>query len=549
MNRTARKLRDRSGPREQPGWVDGPCRARSPPPWWPAGWWCGLRWMLEPGKVRPLSGLPHIQAYRLSGDERTPQALWKRRPPVAEPGPEAMAVSSVFLFVSRPPSGFPRDHESRVMPGRRSMPAGGAGLWPRDSDVAMVAYRENITSSIAARTWAPASTDIVICEAIAGANIFPQPLRRGPRQRRRARSRPRKAINQVRKQPRSNAMLGVDIDYQAIGKREGSLIQRLKTTVNIEFSDFVAVFEALGDEARSLQVIDRSRSLAPDKPIRWVIASHPHFDHVGGLRTYLHVVNRHRQRDANRGWLANDSDSSASESGEQWESTRQSASRGNWGPMMGCRPWIRWPERARGGCCWRPWRPSSSTSRRTPMCAARTGDGTMHVRAPRVNDQRWATTASGRGRGRDGQGRPSSRALRSAPSSRALLRSGRGAPESRTCNCADRGSDVRTHEAGPACMVIRPECACHNRAADPCAYYSADVDVAARPPRRRRVLQLDDGRGEAIDVRDVRERLALEREGDHEHQNGHGRRVVHRSQALFTRSSAAASAAGSAVRA
>ena len=39
-----------------------------------------------------------------------------------------------------------------------------------------------------------------------------------------------------------------------------NLIQRLKTTVNIEFSDFVAVFEALGDEARSLQVIDRSRS-------------------------------------------------------------------------------------------------------------------------------------------------------------------------------------------------------------------------------------------------------------------------------------------------
>jgi len=31
-----------------------------------------------------------------------------------------------------------------------------------------------------------------------------------------------------------------------------NLIQRFKTTVNIEFSDFVAVFEALGDEARSL---------------------------------------------------------------------------------------------------------------------------------------------------------------------------------------------------------------------------------------------------------------------------------------------------------
>ena len=57
----------------------------------------------------------------------------------------------------------------------------------------------------------------------------------------------------------------------------------------VEFSDFVAVFEAPGDEERSLAVIDEITRLAPDKPIRWVIASHPHFDHIGGLRTYLHV--------------------------------------------------------------------------------------------------------------------------------------------------------------------------------------------------------------------------------------------------------------------
>ena len=30
--------------------------------------------------------------------------------------------------------------------------------------------------------------------------------------------------------------------------------------------------------------------LAPDKPIRWLISSHPHFDHIGGLRTYLHIA-------------------------------------------------------------------------------------------------------------------------------------------------------------------------------------------------------------------------------------------------------------------
>jgi len=57
----------------------------------------------------------------------------------------------------------------------------------------------------------------------------------------------------------------------------------------IEFRDFVAVFEAPGNEERSLAVIEEIVRLAPGKPIRWLISSHPHFDHIGGLRTYLHV--------------------------------------------------------------------------------------------------------------------------------------------------------------------------------------------------------------------------------------------------------------------
>jgi len=57
----------------------------------------------------------------------------------------------------------------------------------------------------------------------------------------------------------------------------------------VEFSDFVAVFEAPGNEERSLAVIEEIVRLAPGKPIRWVITSHPHFDHIGGLRTYVHI--------------------------------------------------------------------------------------------------------------------------------------------------------------------------------------------------------------------------------------------------------------------
>jgi len=57
----------------------------------------------------------------------------------------------------------------------------------------------------------------------------------------------------------------------------------------VEFRDFVAMFEAPGDEERSLAVIEAVAKLAPGKPIRWLVSSHPHFDHIGGLRTYLHI--------------------------------------------------------------------------------------------------------------------------------------------------------------------------------------------------------------------------------------------------------------------
>jgi glyoxylase-like metal-dependent hydrolase (beta-lactamase superfamily II) len=55
----------------------------------------------------------------------------------------------------------------------------------------------------------------------------------------------------------------------------------------VEFRDFVAVVEAAVNEARSLAVIAEVNRLVPDKPIRYVVNTHHHFDHAGGLRTYL----------------------------------------------------------------------------------------------------------------------------------------------------------------------------------------------------------------------------------------------------------------------
>jgi glyoxylase-like metal-dependent hydrolase (beta-lactamase superfamily II) len=60
-------------------------------------------------------------------------------------------------------------------------------------------------------------------------------------------------------------------------------------SVAIEFQDYVAVVEAPLSEARSLAVIEEVVRLIPDKPIRFLVNTHQHFDHIGGLRTYLHI--------------------------------------------------------------------------------------------------------------------------------------------------------------------------------------------------------------------------------------------------------------------
>jgi hypothetical protein len=58
-------------------------------------------------------------------------------------------------------------------------------------------------------------------------------------------------------------------------------------SVLVEFKDFVAVVEAPQNEARSLAVIEEVNRVVPDKPIKYVVNTHHHFDHLGGLRTYL----------------------------------------------------------------------------------------------------------------------------------------------------------------------------------------------------------------------------------------------------------------------
>jgi len=69
--------------------------------------------------------------------------------------------------------------------------------------------------------------------------------------------------------------------YLAGGSSHNSIV--------VEFEDYIAVVEAPLNERRNLAVIDEIIRVIPDKPIRFLVNTHQHHDHIGGLRTYMHI--------------------------------------------------------------------------------------------------------------------------------------------------------------------------------------------------------------------------------------------------------------------
>jgi len=58
-------------------------------------------------------------------------------------------------------------------------------------------------------------------------------------------------------------------------------------SVAVEFADHIVVVEGPLNEQRSLAVIAEVKKLIPNKPIRYLVNTHHHFDHSGGLRAYV----------------------------------------------------------------------------------------------------------------------------------------------------------------------------------------------------------------------------------------------------------------------
>ncbi len=71
-------------------------------------------------------------------------------------------------------------------------------------------------------------------------------------------------------------------------------------SVLIEMKDYLIVVEAPHGEQRSLAVMGEVKKLVPNKPIKYLVNTHHHFDHASGVRTYAaegvtivtHEINR-----------------------------------------------------------------------------------------------------------------------------------------------------------------------------------------------------------------------------------------------------------------
>jgi glyoxylase-like metal-dependent hydrolase (beta-lactamase superfamily II) len=58
-------------------------------------------------------------------------------------------------------------------------------------------------------------------------------------------------------------------------------------SVAVEFKDHIGLIEAPLNEARSQVVIAAAKAAIPNKPIKYLVNTHHHFDHSGGLRTIV----------------------------------------------------------------------------------------------------------------------------------------------------------------------------------------------------------------------------------------------------------------------
>ena len=79
----------------------------------------------------------------------------------------------------------------------------------------------------------------------------------------------------------------VRVESQKIGSGVFYIGGGTHASIAVEFRDHITVVEAPLNEARSLAVIREVKRLIPNKAIRYLVSTHHHWDHLGGVRAYV----------------------------------------------------------------------------------------------------------------------------------------------------------------------------------------------------------------------------------------------------------------------
>ena len=79
---------------------------------------------------------------------------------------------------------------------------------------------------------------------------------------------------------------GVKIQAEKIGDGIWFLNYGSPQSLLVEFKDYLVIIEGPTGDDRSMATIAEAKRMFPNKPIKYLVNTHHHFDHSGGIRTY-----------------------------------------------------------------------------------------------------------------------------------------------------------------------------------------------------------------------------------------------------------------------
>ena len=95
---------------------------------------------------------------------------------------------------------------------------------------------------------------------------------------------PENVVKATAQQPATAASGPVRVDVQKVADGVYYLTGGTHHSVALEFKDYVVLIETPLNDDRALAVIATVKKTIPNKPIKYVVNTHHHFDHSGGLR-------------------------------------------------------------------------------------------------------------------------------------------------------------------------------------------------------------------------------------------------------------------------